>query len=1054
MRTKFNGILTLLLALVVQISFAQDKTISGTVSDESGPLPGVTIMIKGTTQGTETDFDGNYSVKAKTGQVLMFSFIGMKTVEKTVGANNQIDIILEGDSLLDEIVVTAYGTQNKSALTGSIATIKSEEFTKVASGNAVSGLAGKVAGVQIYTNSGQPGAAPTVRFRGIGSLTGSSSPLYVVDGVPFNESITSINPNDIASMSFLKDAAAAALYGNRGANGVIIITTKKGKKGSLRVNLDLKTSFTDRAVADYDVMTSPGEYYEAYFRMLKNNEIAAGATEQQAGITASQNLIDGPSGLIYNTLGGDRTNIVDPVTGKVRSGNNLWSGDWEEKLFSTTSGVKSTFLSVSGGSENTNYYMSLGHEKNDGYNVNTGFRRYTFKTNIDAQITDAIKIGTTLNYSNRLTKGTLTNNITGNFAWVRNIAPIYPVFAVDHLTGELALDNKGGKQWDWADVNSPNAVGGRPYSGFSNPHALQTLNINKSERDNFYSRAFATVTLLDGLDFTYNFGLDLNNYNLTDYANKLVGSGVAPGGRLTEQFGRSQTITNQQLLNYKKTLDGKHNVDLLLGHESSDYDFKNISASKKRQFLSTDYSLDLFAENDGAGSVSGGPVEYSLEGVFARLNYDYDNKYYFNGSFRRDGSSVFHPDNRWGNFWGAGAAWRISNENFMSDVSWINEFKLKSSIGSQGNDIVYYPGTTTRNYAPYVDQYTVTSDGLTFSPEKTIFGNKDLKWETSTNLNAGFELNLLNNRLRIESEYFVRKISDLIFNRPLPNSTGFPSVPENVMDMENKGFEVAIGYDIVANENLTWSVDFNATHYKNSITKLAPGRDFIDNGAYRWTKGGSAFDFFIRDYVGVNPDNGHAIWATDNEFEADGITPTNGTTEDSSVAEQMLLGKSALPDVYGGLSTNLTYKGFDFAIDMNYQFGGYSYDNVYDDGLNGGIGRNFNRDFNDTWGYDNKTASLPRVFDGTTSYRASDIFLRKSDYISLNNVVIGYTLPQDVIKTVGLSKVRIYAIGNNLALWTADGTQGFDPRASVTGNNNSVRYSTLKTYTLGVNINF
>ncbi len=1054
MRTKFNGILTLLLALVVQISFAQDRTISGTVSDETGPLPGVTILKKGTTQGTETDFDGNFTIKAKTGDVLVFSFVGMKTAEKTVGSSNQINVVLETDNLLEEVVVTAYGTQKKESLTGSIAEVKSEEFTKVASGNAVSGLAGKVAGVQIYTNSGQPGAAPTVRFRGIGSLTGSSNPLYVVDGVPFNESITSINPNDIESMSFLKDAAAAALYGNRGANGVIIITTKKGKSGKVKVNLDLKTSFTDRAISDYNVMTSPGEYYEAYHRMLKNNAIAAGSSEADAGMIASQNLIDGAEGLIYNTIGGDRTSVVDPVTGQFRGGNNLWTGDWNDKLFSNTSGVRSAFLSISGGSENTNYYLSLGHEDSDGYNVNTGFRRYTFKTTLDAQVTDALKIGTTLNYANRLSKGTLTNNITGNFAWVRNIAPIYPVFAVDHATGELALDDKGQKQWDWADVSSPNAAGGRPYSGFSNPHALQTLNINESLRDNFYTRAFATLSLLDGLDFTYNFGIDLANYNVTNYTNKIVGSGVAPGGRITELYGRSMTTTNQQLLNWKKTLNDKHNIDLLLGHESSEYGDKFLRADKKRQFLSYDTSIDLFAENDGAGSVDGGPTEYNLEGYFARLNYDFDNKYYINGSFRRDGSSVFHPDNRWGNFWGAGAAWRISNENFMSDVSWINELKLKSSIGSQGNDIVYYPGTATRNYAPYEDQYSVVSDGTTFSPEKTVFGNKDLKWETSTNFNAGFELNMFNNRLRIESEYFVRKISDLIFNRPLPNSTGFPSVPENVMDMENRGFEVAIGYDIITNENLTWTVDFNATHYKNEITKLAPGREFIDNGIYRWTKGGSAYDFFIRDFVGVNPENGHAIWATDKEFEADGTTPTEGTTEDSSVAEQMLLGKSALPDVYGGLSTTLTYKNFDFAIDLNYQFGGHSYDYIYDDGFTGEVGRNFNRDFNNTWGYDNTTASLPRVYDGTTSYRSSDLFLRKSDYISLNNLVIGYTLPQDITDKIGLSKLRVYALGNNLALWTADGTQGFDPRASVTGNNNSVRYSTLKTYTLGVNINF
>ena len=298
--------------------------------------------------------------------------------------------MLEEDSnILDEVVVTAYGTQTKESLTGSVTEVKSEEFAKVASGNAVAQLRGKVAGVQIYTNSGQPGAAPTVRFRGIGSLTGSSAPLYVVDGVPFNESITSINPNDIASMSFLKDASAAALYGNRGANGVIIVTTKKGKKGKVRFSLDSKTSFTSRATKDYDVMTGAGEYYEAYWSMLKNDDmITNGTAADVAGANASNNLITGPVGLIYNVYGGDNSAVVDPLTGKVRGGAELWKSDWRDVLFNDASGVNSTYLSVSGGGDNSSYFFSLGHEDNEGYNVNTGFQRYTIKANIDSQITD------------------------------------------------------------------------------------------------------------------------------------------------------------------------------------------------------------------------------------------------------------------------------------------------------------------------------------------------------------------------------------------------------------------------------------------------------------------------------------------------------------------------------------------------------------------------------------------------------------------------------------------------------------------------------------------
>jgi TonB-linked SusC/RagA family outer membrane protein len=1058
MKTKFNGFLTLLLALVVQISFAQTKTISGTVSDESGPLPGVSIIIKGTTTGAESDFDGKYSIKTKRGDVLVYSYLGYKTAQKTVGSSNTINTILEQDAnVLDEVVITAYGTQTKESLTGSISEIKSEEFAKVASGSAVTGLTGKVAGVQIFSNSGQPGAAPTVRFRGVGTLNGSSSPLYVVDGVPFNESITSINPNDIESMSFLKDASASALYGNRGANGVIIVTTKKGKKGKVRVSFDTKTSFTSRAIKDYDVMTDAGEYYEAYWSMLKSDQMVGGATEADAGVYASENLIDGAAiGLVYNVYGGDRNTVVDPVTGKARGGSQLWESDWRDQLFNDASGVKSTYLSVSGGGDKVSYFFSLGHEDNTGYNVNTGFKRYTIKSNFDVDVTENLKTGLSFSYANRFQTGTLTNNITGNFAWVRDLAPIYTTFARDHATGELALDNAGNRQWDWAEVTSPNATAGRPVSGFSNPHALQTLNINNSDRDNMSTRAYARYTFLEDFTFTYNFGVDYNFYRTVDYTNKIVGSATSSdvNGRISEQYGKRTTFTNQQLLNWKKSFDDVHNVDILLGHETSQLYGTYIDADKRDQFLSSDTSLSLFAENDGAGNVNGGPTEYNLEGFFARAMYDYDGKYFLNGSIRRDGSSVFHPDNRWGNFWGAGAAWRISEEDFMSDISWISELKLKTSFGQQGNDVVYYDGTTTRNYAPYLDQWDLISDGSSFAPEKNTLGNEDLKWETSENLNVGFELNLFDNRLRIESEYFVRKITDLIFNRPLPNSTGLPSVPENVMDMQNTGVELSLGYDIINKQDLTWSVDINATSYKNEITKLAPGREFIDNGIYRWVKGGSAFDFYTYKYEGVSETTGHAIWATTNEFEADGVTPTEGTTEDRGTATEYEIGKSALPDVYGGISTSLTYKSWDFNVALSYQFGGTAFNSIYNDGFSGAVGDNFHKDYWKTWRPDNTTGTLPRVFDGTTSYATSDLFLESSDYISLNDIAIGYTLPTDVINKIGLSSVRLYGVANNIGLWKASDIQGYDPRASSTGGTDSVRYAALKTYTLGLTVNF
>jgi hypothetical protein len=403
----------------------------------------------------------------------------------------------------------------------------------------------------------------------------------------------------------------------------------------------------------------------------------------------------------------------------------------------------------------------------------------------------------------------------------------------------------------------------------------------------------------------------------------------------------------------------------------------------------------------------------------------------------------------------------------MENVDWISRLKIKSSIGQQGNDIVYYPdsvdrdGFLVRNYAPYLDQWGATSDGKTFELSLQFLGNKDLKWETSTNFNVGFELALFDNKLSLETEYFVRKITDLIFNRPLPNSSGLPSVPENVMDMKNTGIEALVTYTIISNDNLTWTASLNATHYKNTITELAPGRSFIEpdgtlfSARYRWEVGRSAYDFYMRKFTSVNPKNGNARWYTSKEFEADGTTKVvNNETEDYSHADEIFLDKSSLPKINGGFSTSLNYKNFDLSVDLSYQFGGFAYDAIYDDGLSGDRGKNFHRDFSKTWTFDNTEASLPRVFDGSNNYSFSDLFIEKSDFVSLNDIVLGYTIPHNTAQKIGVEKIRLYALGNNLAMWTRSNRKGFDPRQRISGSNNSVRYPTLKTFSLGLNINF
>ncbi len=1052
MKTKFKGVLTLILAFIVQITFAQERTISGTVSDESGPLPGVSILKKGTTQGTETDFDGNYTLQVKKGDVLVFSFVGMETVEKTVGGGKSLNVTLKNANVLEEVVVTGIVAQTKESLTGSVVEIKEDELTKVVNNNVVKGLTGKVAGVQIYSGSGRPGANPTVRFRGIGSLTGSSSPLYVVDGIPFPGNIGTINQNDIASVNFIKDASATALYGSRGANGVVVITTKKGKKGSINVNFDFKTSLTERAIKDYSYISSQVDYLKSYHKMLKNKAILDGEDEATAGKTASKDLFDGSNGLVYNPFGGDRTTVIAP-DGTFRGGKSMWKGNWEDELF-RTGVITNAYLGISGGSDKTQYFFSLGNENNNAYVVGNDFKRTTVKTNIKSEIFKNFKVNVGMNYTNIRNLGAPEekNALYGPFGFVRAMPTIYPVYAVDHKTGKLFLDEKGNKQWDNEAVTSPNATGSRPLNPFTNPAAVPHLDVTKNKTDNLTSRAGFSYKFFNDFTFTYNLGYDVMKKDYTYVQSNKIGSAIKPNGRLSRESQDERTFTNQQILSWKKNFEG-HKIELMVGHESVETKFNSFETTQVNQFLTGEHSPGLYGKPDGAEAIDGRIKNYRLEGYLARAMYNYDGKYFVNFSFRRDGSSVFHPDNRWGNFYGGGIAWKVSGEKFMKNVNWLNNLKLKASFGELGNDIVYYPNTSTRNYAPYLDQWDVTRNGEGFELAKNILGNKNISWEKTTNINAGFELGMFDNRVTMEAEFFIRKVTDMLYNRPLAKSTGMPSVPENVMSMENKGFEFTLGVDIIRNENLTWNVSFNGTHYKNKITKLVPGKDFISaSGNRRWQVGYGAYDFYMREFIGVNKDTGAAIYATDEELDSKG-NPTNGKTEDRTLATLKMTGKSSLPDFYGGFSNTLKYKNLDFSVDFSYQLGGYIYDYTYIGYFDGTKGRNLHNDFAKTWSYDNKDAQLPVVVPNTTNYNTSTIGLKDASYLSFNNITLGYTINFDSNSIIGNTSVRLYTNVNNVALFTKDGTNGFDPRMNITGVGSGT-YAPLRTYSFGVNIKF
>jgi TonB-linked SusC/RagA family outer membrane protein len=1061
MKTKFSGILTLLLAFVVQLSFAQGKTISGTVSDDSGlPLPGTTVLVKGTTNGTSSDFDGNYSIDANTGDILVFSFVGYTTQEISVGGSNTINVKLSEDATsLEEVVVVAYGTQKKEEITGSVTTIKTEQLSDISTPSVVQGLVGQVAGVQIINQSGAPGADPTVRFRGIGSINSSAAPLYVVDGVVFNGNLNSINPQDIEAMSFLKDASANALYGSRGANGVVIITTKKGGSKSLEVTFDTKVGFNYRAVPEYDIITDSGSYYEAVFDRTRLDLINSGQSIDDAAIAAAANIVTNPNfPLGYNSYNVPEGQIIDPSTGRINpNANLLYQESWLDESYTT--GIRhENYLSLRYRNDKLSTFFSVGHLDDEGIIVNSGFERITTRLNTEFQAKDWLKFSVGMNYSNTIADNPLGGFTSGNVSniagWARGTAPIYPVYSRD-ANGQLILDSNGNKTFDFG-LGTGGSAGTRPsFKSNSNPVGTSQLDINDNISDNFSGRFSVSAKFLKDFEFTYNISADLTSANISRYATPEGGDALEANGRITSRSNRGFTVAHQQLLNWNKEI-GKHSLSVLLGHESNDYNFRLLAGQVTETVI-----LGLPVVNNGANIqfLTGYQKDYSVEGYLSRLTYDFDDKYFFNASFRRDGSSVFSPDNRWGNFYGLGTAWSVHKEKFFN-VSWINNFRLKASFGQQGNDAILYEDNRTivgdadnRNYYAYTDQFDIINAGGNI-PGITFFqlGNEDLVWETSTNINAGIELGLFNNRLRLNAEYFVRSVEDLLFFEPLSQSDGVGTKPANVGDMENKGVEVEIGGDIILNNNFQWSVSLNATHYKNELTSLP--EEFIDDGLFRLQEGKSRYDYFIREWAGVDPSNGDGLWFTD-------VLDTNGdptgervTTNDRVNASENFVGKSAIPDVYGGFSTNLSYKNFSLGVAFAYQIGGYGFDGVYQNLLSTtSAGDNFHNDVFNSWTPENRTALIPRLdINDINQAGTSSFFLVDASYLNLQNVTLSYNFDSKLLDKLRITGLKIYATGNNLHLWSK-ARQGYDPRLSITGNAVN-EFGLARTTSLGLTVNF
>jgi TonB-linked SusC/RagA family outer membrane protein len=927
---------------------------------------------------------------------------------------------------------------------------------KVQSSNLSKSLEGAVAGVQTTSGSGQPGAGASIVIRGLGSISASRSPLIILDGVPYEGSLNSISTYDIESCTILKDAAANSLYGARGSNGVIIVTTKRGKSGKTVVNFDARAGYNTRGISTYDVITNPNEYYEMFWESLRNKNLYDNNMSYlESNAAASTELIGILKYNVYKDI--PNAELINPASGKLNPNatTRKWNDNWLTDPF--RAGLRQEYnINISQGTENSNIYTSLSYLDDSGYVVDSNFKRLAALLKAEQRIGDFFKVNGTIGYTNASTNNVAASNTNYSniFMFGQQIAPIYPIYLYDQTTGDPLLDNQGNKRYDFGTENA------RPYASEQNPVATIEANINSIVVDNLTARGALEVKFLKDFTFTVNAAYDVFNTVSTEFATPIGGDAANVGGRGEKTTNRYYAMNINQILNYKKSY-GNHNFDALLVHETKSDNVKSLYGHMTNFVDPTNPEFSNAARYEDLTSAE---ESYVLEGFVGKLDYNFNDRYYLTGSLRRDGSSRFHKDNRWGNFWAAGASWRISNESFFEDVDFINGLKLKTSYGTQGNDNI---GT----WYAYQNLYSVSRIDGEPATALSFRGNPDLTWEKSANFNVGIELEAWENRIVLNTDFFIKDTKDLLYAKPLAVSEGLPSsIYVNDIDMRNTGFEVELGIDIIKTNDLRWNLNLNATHYKNELTRLPSDKaDLIaEDGGYQsgsyWRKvGGSIYDYYTYEYKGVDKTTGRALYGVYEKKldDAGNVVYENGLpvweekdpTAIQSNATLRETGKSPIPDLYGGVGTTLEYVGLDFSVQTAYQLGGHIMDDVYQTLMNAGDkGENFHKDMFKRWTPENPETDVPALlYEDRDQNGSSDRWLTDASYFSIRNITLGYSFPKKWLKKVKIEKLRIYGVADNV--WYASQRKGLDVRQSFTGVV-SYAYSPLRTVSFGVQLSF
>ena len=1046
-------LLVVALCIGVSIIYAQTKHIEGTVrsADDGSPIPGASVVVKGSSIGTVTNANGEFSLNVPANETLIISFVGMKTVEVPLTSQTTYNISLENEVIgVDEVMVVAYGTAKKESFTGSAEVISNDVLEKRPVADISKAIEGQVAGVQTTSGSGQPGDGAEVIIRGFGSLNSSNNPLYVVDGVPYDGNLNAINSGDIESMTVLKDASAGALYGSRGANGVVVITTKKGQAQKLSVSLKASFGFASRAIKPYETL-STADFIEASFQGYKNNLIYAGGVHPDLAGQMAVEAMNGSSGIfganeMYNPYDMPVSELIDPVTGQVNpNAKLLYEANWMDEVLNKNALRQEYQLYFNGGSETSKVFASIGYLNMDGLLKTTSFERISGRLGAELDPKTWLNFGGNINFSKtdkNFQGGENTTSFTNVWSAAQYMAPIYPVYIQDDQ-GNPILSETGEKQYDYGKTRPAGANPNWNPVATLFEDAYETVADNLSGRFHINLFGKGISEALTGFSLSTNVGFDYINTNETTYWNPEFGNAASTDGLLDLVNNRNLSFTMNELLRYENDF-GKHSFNILVGHEFYKLTINELEGAKTgfpysgiKQLApgSTNQTLTSFEDN------------YAIESYLSNLTYDFADKYYLSASFRTDGSSRFNKDYRWGKFWSLGGSWRISEEHFMNTLTFIDNLKLKASYGKQGNDNIgtYYGWQSLYS----LDWANANINGALLSSLE----NTSIKWEENNNFNVGIE-GILWSRFEFGLEYYQRKTVDMLMEKPMATSLGFDSYWANVGKMLNSGIEFNTKVNVISTPNFTWNANVNLTTLKNEILELDGETDQIINGNLIQKKGEEINSYYLAQSAGVDIATGAQLyWVYDLDDNGNPGEPYISADYQKASQSKKISG-SRIPDFFGAFGSDfILFKNFDFSFMTTFSVGGEIRDGVYIGLLNPTyIGTNYAANIKRAWRQPGDVTDIPRIQNGTGFSRPfTDSQLIDASYFAIKNLTLGYTLPKTILQSVGIESLRAFVTIDNVALFSH--LDGMDPQFNFTGSTN-FSYTPVRTSLLGIEVKF